>query len=161
MDVGAGEYTRQYFSSERYNIFEPSSRSHNVPIIDGTYQFVSAEAAASDVSYEKGRFSMDIVGAYHTDSVKSIRRTFEMDDDKVVMTDTYVADESASVVERFVTYTEPHVVGDGVIEIGECRFTYSGECELNINTENTSSGVCYLIDFTLLGKDKEIKIVME
>jgi hypothetical protein len=161
MDVGSGIYTRQYFSAERYSIFEPSSRSHSVPIIDGEYQFVGRDAAASDVVYEKGRFSMDIAGAYPTDAVKSVKRTFVMDDDKVLMTDLYDMTREATVVERIVTYVKPEIKDDGVIVVGDCRLSWFGNATLKVNTELGAEGECYLIDFTLAAGEKEFKIVME
>ena len=161
MDVGSGKYTRQYFSSERYEIFEPSSRSHSVPIINGEYQFVGKEAAAVDVVYENGRFSMDIAGAYATDKVKSLKRSFDMNDDRVTLTDIYDAEAGTSIIERFVSYVKPEVVSGCEIRIGECRLTYFGSAALAINTEEGTEGTCYLLDFTLAEGEKEFKVVME
>ena len=164
MDIGAGAYTRQYFSGERYGIFEPSSRSHSVPIINGTYQFASRDAAAKDTVYRPGYFSTDIAGAYADDAIKSIKRSFTMDDDKVTLTDVFEADEGTDIVERFVTYIEPKLVRDGEIMIGECRFTYFGECEYCLNTEFGTARPnepCYLMDFRLKPGAKEFKAVME
>ena len=161
MDLGAGVYTRQYFSSERYDIFEPSSRSHSLPIIDGEYQFVGRDAAASDVVYKKGHFSMDIAGAYRTDAARSIKRSFDMEDEKVTLTDLFDVKEGTSVVERLVTITEPKLVEDGVIAIGDAKLSYYADAVVNISTEECVHGTCYLIDFTLGEGAKEFKVVME
>ena len=161
MDLGAGVYTRQYFSSERYEIFEPSSRSHCVPIIDGKYQYNSKEAAARDVEYREGYFTMDIAGAYPEGVAKSIKRTFVMDDDKVTMTDVFDVDDESTVVERFVTLVEPAMGNDGSLYIGECKFTFRGDTAMKIHTEEAYDGVCYIIDFTLNRGAKEFKVVME
>lgn len=37
-DLGAGEYTKEYFGKERYEILCNSSRGHNVPVVNGEYQ---------------------------------------------------------------------------------------------------------------------------
>lgn len=160
MDLGSGIYTRQYFSSERYEIFEPSSRSHCVPIVDGEYQVVGREFAARDVEYKAGHFTMDIAGAYQTDRVKSIKRSFDMDDDKVVLTDVFEAEDGCELIERFVSLTKPELC-DGFINFGECQFTYSGDAEISLSTEDTYNGVCYIVDFKLAGETKEFKVVME
>lgn len=160
MDIGSGEYTRQYFSSERYNIFEPSSRSHSVPIIDGEYQYNSREAASKNVVYEKGHFSMDIAGAYLNGKDKSVKRTFDMTDDKVTLTDVFEVGDSA-VVERFVSLVKPEMGDDGALHFGECKFSFFGDASLEINTESTHNGTCYLVDFTLNKGAKEFKVVME
>jgi hypothetical protein len=44
-DPGGGDYTRQYFSEERYTILEPSARGHSLPIINGITETVKAENA--------------------------------------------------------------------------------------------------------------------
>ena len=161
IDFGAGVYTRQYFSSERYSIFEPSSRSHCVPIIDGEYQYNAKEAAARDVVYRPGHFSMDIVGAYPEGKAKSVKRSFDMYEDKVVMTDVFEAEEGCEIVERFVSLAEPRIDTDGVIFFDECKFSYLGDARIRVSTENTHEGTCYLVDFVLNDGVKEFKVVME
>ena len=52
-DPGTGEYTRQYFSNERYTVLEPSSRAHSVPIINGSYQICKKEKADIFAEREK------------------------------------------------------------------------------------------------------------
>lgn len=160
MDLGAGVYTRQYFSKERYNIFEPSSRSHCVPIIGGEYQFNSRDAAARDVEYRNGYFSMDIAGAYPNGVARSVKRSFEMTDDAVTLTDTFDVSDGQTVVERFVSLVEPKLC-DGVIYFDECEFSYFGDATLTVSTEQTHQGVCYLVDFTLNNGANEFKVVMK
>ena len=160
-DLGAGVYTRQYFSSERYDIFEPSSRSHCVPIIGGKYQFVGREASSSDVEYRRGYFSMDIAGAYPDGVAKKVKRTFEMNDKTVTLTDVFDVSCGAKIIERFVSLVEPVAVSDGVLSIGECRFSYFGNADMRISTEETHNGTCYIVDFVLKDGTKEFKVVME
>ena len=161
MDLGSGIYTRQYFSSERYSIFEPSSRSHCVPIIDGEYQFNSRDAAARDVVYREGYFSMDIAGAYSTDAARSIVRSFDMYEDRVEMTDVYDVKDGCEIIERFVTLVKPEITEDGTVVIGECKFSYIGDADLRLSTEQTHNGTCYILDFVLKDGAKEFKVVME
>ena len=163
MDVGAGRYTRQYFSAERYDIFEPSSRSHNVPIINGGYQYDSREAEACDVKYEKGIFSMDISRAYKCDGLNSLRRIFTMGDESVSMLDVYDRVIGVEVVERLVSYIEPKIISTSEIAVGECVVTYDpAVCTLSIGGENDSEKgrYCYFMDFRLNADAKEFKVVM-
>jgi hypothetical protein len=161
MDLGAGVYTRQYFSKERYEIFEPSSRSHCVPIIGEQYQYNSREAAARDVEYREGYFSMDIAGAYPEGVARSVRRTFEMDDDKVVLTDVFDVEPGTKIVERFVSLVEPYMCNDGSLYFGDCRFTFRADTAMWFKTEETHEGTCYIVDFTLNDGANEFKVVME
>ena len=161
IDVGSGKYTRQYFSHERYGIFEPSSRSHNVPVINGEYQFVGADAAATDVEYTKGIFSMDISGAYKCDALKSVKRTFVMSDDAVVMTDTYETDDEVEIVERLVSLAEPKLIAPGVVQVDECVVRYDADtCEFFVDSEqSTADGKpCYLMNFKIDAKEFRIEI---
>ena len=84
-----------------------------------------------------------------------------MDDDKVALTDVFDVKEGTSVVERFVSLVKPEIKADGLIEIGECRFSWSGDATLAINTEECAAGICYLMDFTLAPGANELKVVME
>lgn len=163
VDVGAGAYTRQYFSSERYGIFEPSSRSHSVPIIDGLYQSVGGEYRATDVKYEKGCFSMDISGAYATDKLASLKREFRFYDDRVEMCDTYDFKSECPVVERLVFASEIKVNGS-VIEAKGCTVSFDSElCTVSIGGENASGNngkYYYFADFRLKEGAREFKVVI-
>ncbi len=150
MDLGSGAYTAQYFSKVRYEILEPSSRSHSVPVIDGAYQLVGKEHGSTNVSCKDGVFEMDIASAYGNEALRSLKRRFETYDDRVVMTDTI--DGDVSVVERFCTLIEPKT-GDGCIKFEELTLEFDPAiCELAIHSEplSSSSGApCYMIDFKL------------
>lgn len=160
-DVGAGVYSRQYFGPERYTIFEPSSRSHSLPLIDGEEQFVGRDAAARDVVYEKGSFSMDIKDAYATGAVRSIVRSFSMLDDTVTLTDVFERTRPAVIVERLVSLLEPEMIGDGVIKLGDAEITVYSDAELTVSTHSAAAGTCYLLDFTLNEGENEFKVVMK
>ncbi|MBQ7389847.1 MAG: heparinase II/III family protein [Clostridia bacterium] len=160
-DVGSGVYSRQYFGKERYTIFEPSSRSHSLPLIDGEEQFVGRDAAARDVVYERGSFSMDIAGAYSTGAVRSIKRSFVMDDESVTLTDVFERTRECRIVERLVTFIEPEMIGDRVIRIGDCTLEIYGDASVSVGTEKAAAGTCYLIDFALADGTDEFKVVMK
>ena len=163
-DVGAGAYTRQYFSSERYGIFEPSSRSHSVPIIDGLYQSVGKEFGAKDVEYKQGRFSFDMAGAYATDKLESLKREFKLYDDRIELTDTYAFSEECPAVERIVFTEEPKMCGS-VISSESCSISYDpSECSVSISGECGTTSSCthyYFVDFKLNAGVHEFKVVIK
>ncbi|UCD00290.1 MAG: heparinase II/III family protein [Phycisphaerales bacterium] len=68
IDVGKPTYTRQTFSSQRYQIWLMQSDYHNLPTVNGQMQQAGRDYAAKDVQYEAqqrfARFSADISGAY-------------------------------------------------------------------------------------------------
>ncbi|OBT58452.1 hypothetical protein VE04_01723 [Pseudogymnoascus sp. 24MN13] len=64
-DIGKGEYTKSYFGPDRYDTFCTSSKSHNVPIVDGHSQRDGREYCARNVIFDQnGSISMDIAPTY-------------------------------------------------------------------------------------------------
>ena len=68
IDIGRPTYTRQTFSSQRYEISEMQSAFHNLPTINGVMQQTGKQYAAKDVQYDLKEASamlrMDIAPAY-------------------------------------------------------------------------------------------------
>ena len=142
-DPGTGEYTRQYFSTERYTVLEPSSRSHSVPIINGTYQICNKEKA--DIFVEKeNEYAYSVEKAYDVPTLKSLKRHFVCNADNVTLTDSYEFSEMPeSVVERFVSLVAPKIE-DGKITVGESTLEYDAslfELEASTETCNRAGGV--------------------
>jgi hypothetical protein len=151
MDIGAGVYSRQYFDkATRYGILECSSRGHSVPIVDGALQFFGRDAAAEDVKYEDGVFSLDIARAYSCAGLDSIKRSFSFTDEVVTMTDEFVYSGAGEIVDRIVTLYQPKIDGDTVtVEDVTVKFDPS-ICDAVINSETRlRNDVCYFIDFKL------------
>ncbi len=152
VDLGAGEYTRQYFSSkERYTILECSSRGHSVPVIDNTYQYVGGAAYAVGTKYENDTFSTDIARTYDCKGLEKLERSFDFTEDTVTLTDYIVYHGEGDVIERFVTLYQPELIRDGVIKVDDAVLTYDPtQCDCVINTESTTRhSICYMIDFKL------------
>lgn len=153
-DLGFGLYTRQYFRRERYDIFEPSSRSHSVPILNGGYQYNGPQFRARDVSYRDGTFSLDLAVAYNRPDER-ILRTFVCDNDGVTLTDTFELKEGTAVAERIVTKFRPDCTAKGVVRIEELTLTYDAEkwrCQVSQESVTRDGSLCYLIDFIPKGE---------
>ena len=150
-DIGSGVYTKQYFSPERYEIIEPSARSHSVPIIDGELQCAGKEFAARDTKYENGVFSLDIAGAYQNlDKNDKILRSFEFTDTAVKLTDKFEFSSKHSVTERLVSKIDPDISTQGVILIDGVKIRYDGDIwDVSKSSEISSvrNTTCYMIDF--------------
>jgi hypothetical protein len=109
-DIGCGEYDRDYFSSLRYTYFCNTSASHNLPIINGTYQLPGRDHAAKDIKLNESGLKCDIAGAYGDPTLKSLVRdiSFCADCGIVKIGDSYEFTETpVSVIERFVSFDEP------------------------------------------------------
>lgn len=124
-DLGCGEYTKSYFSSERYECFTPSSRSHSVPIINGEYQKNGESYRARNTVITEDGITADIAGAYSIEALDSLERCIKFDkkSGRVSVKDTYKFKRApSSITERIVTSASARIEGDSVvIENGEER----------------------------------------
>jgi len=113
-DLGAGEYTRQYFGDERYSFFVCGSQGHSVPMIDGCTQRAGRDACAAGFEMDATGVSMDMASAYALAELKSLRRSLRFDNGSGTarLTDVFELDGMHDVCERFITYGQV-TVGDG------------------------------------------------
>lgn len=155
-DVGAGEYTRQYFRPKtRYSFFFSSSRGHSVPIVGGQYQHEGVQYVGTVTQESDSLLELEMKDAYELAQLTGLRRKFELTDDAVILTDTFqFAEAPLPVTERFVTLTEP-VVNEGSIKIGGLTLLYdSSICTASVTEEVYSNHqaiptTAYCIDFVL------------
>ncbi len=124
VDLGAGEYTRQYFQNEhRYGLLVCSSRGHSVPIVNGALQKRGNVRALVETD-GKDNFSVEFAPVYEEPSLKRLSRRFSCDEGGVTLSDTFVFSEMPkSLTERFVSWTEP-VLAEGEIRVGDVRLCY-------------------------------------
>lgn len=113
-DVGAGEYTSDYFSNKRYEIFCNSSLGHSVPIINGQEQCTGKEYYTTDLCVNDKDIIADISKAYNG-KVKVIRK-INTDENAVTLLDEFYAEDKTEIIERFVTRHEAYIK-NGKVEI--------------------------------------------
>ena len=118
LDIGAGEYTRDYFGAGRYAIFCNQSESHNLPIIGGKGQKTGREFAARNcVINPDGTMSLDLAPAYGVSGLERLLRRFHFDIERGVLTlrDRFTfSDKAPQVTERFILPAEPRLETGGV-----------------------------------------------
>ena len=124
MDLGAGSYTRQYFSNERYTFLEADSRGHNLPIINGTVQFAGNDAKARNTRVQDGKFITDIAGAYKVEGLNSVVRTFSFTDEAVTLTDEFDYDGEGEIIDRLVSFHQIEKVAEGELKIKAATVKY-------------------------------------
>ena len=146
MDLGAGEYTRQYFSPERYTIFCNGAQGHSVPIVGGALQKAGGQYRASGVSMSEANgeivFTGDIAGAYGLESLTSLRRTFRIRPEagETIVTDAFAFNGAPlSVTERFVGYAKAELVGPGEARFGAFKATFDPALKAVVHTEQMST----------------------
>ena len=183
-DIGAGEYTRQYFgtSEERYSIFVCSSLGHSVPIVGGKAQCFGKEYCGKVLQQSDGVFTADIAGAYG-DGVESLVVTYEMQE-KGVRVHYAAKGLTDAITFRFVSDFKPEILADGktvcvenllnVINVQgvEPKITaqgYKGHSRISKVVETVEGSkviisndeTAYTIDYTMTGKDVDAEFYFQ
>lgn len=111
-DLGAGEYTKEYFDENtRYHYFPAAAISHSLPIINQhTQRATSEEATVLQVNDQ--RFDLDLSAFYPKAAVTEYQRRFVVSQQQVTIEDHFVFDDHQTknlVVENFITDIPPMV----------------------------------------------------
>lgn len=163
-DLGAGVYSRDYFSNKRYDILCTSSLGHNVPIVNGKPQAAGKEYSGI-ITAEGDTATVDFSLAYDIENVQ-LKRTATANENGVIITDEFNGNIE-SYVSRLVTLREPQIF-DKYISLGKTVIIFNEDVAVNIqktthiNSREIDETV-WLIDFmvkdVVAGKCRlEIKI---
>lgn len=117
-DLGAGEYTREYFNEKRYEVFCNRSISHSVPIIDGYEQDTGRQAYGELLELSERHIAIEMSHAYPKTSIKRLLRNLWMNPESGIdLVDKYELkkNEKVTVTERFISYDQPVVEDDKVL----------------------------------------------
>ena len=115
IDAGVGAYTKQTFSSRRYELWFMQSNYHNVAAFDGIGQMQGERYAASGVSYnpKERSFTAELAGAYpEAAGVKSYVRRAALGEGEVTVQDTISLDKEREIDFVFLVRREPRL-GEG------------------------------------------------
>ncbi len=129
-DLGAGEYTSDYFSDNRYSVFCTRSEGHSVPIINGCEQKAGESFRCNQFACSENRVSAEISGAYGIKELKSCIRTLICEDNKIVIHDEFAFEGGFEVTERFITRCEA-VRCENTVKIMS-----HGVCKAEMSTDN-------------------------
>lgn len=140
-DLGAGEYTKEYFGEGRYHILCNSSLSHNVPIINGQLQKAGKEYICDKFETDgRGKTSIHFPNAYEKGLLDSLERTliFEEKSGRLVVEDRFkTTDKTTSIQENLVTQYKPEIKENQIIIKGAQE-----ACSITIKTENKVNITC-------------------
>jgi len=113
IDIGKPEYTRQTFSSGRYELKAMQSAYHNLPTINGVMQKEGRQYAAEDVAYETAesfaQLKMNIAPAYPNEAgIDSWLRTVRLNrgTDLQVVDSFNLKEKSKDLVQNLITPCE-------------------------------------------------------
>lgn len=115
IDAGVGTYTRQTFSSERYQIWSMQSNFHNIPLINGFPQQFGRKFRSKEVSFDnrKSSFSLDIAGAYPKEAnIEKWIRSYKVSNKELLITDEFKLSEAT-------TPNQLHFMSWGAIDVSK------------------------------------------
>lgn len=126
-DLGAGEYTAEYFGAGRYDILCNSSEGHNVPVVAGGFQQTGKQYRAASFSADgQGTTVIEFAGAYAKEGIDKLMRTaeFSMENGELKITDFMnLLQEPEQKIVRYFTET---LVTRGMVELREHQVIIQG-----------------------------------
>lgn len=121
IDAGVGTYTKQTFSSERYNIWTMQSNYHNLPMINGVAQSFGTKYEATEVKANARTmsFSANIATAYPEEAkVDKWIRSYHLDKQGLLIKDAFSLKEiQGTNVINFLTWGDVNLSNDGKVII--------------------------------------------
>lgn len=114
-DLGAGEYTKDYFGTGRYDILCNRSLGHSVPIINGMEQAAGREYQATEFVWndEAKELTISFGAAYPKNCIRDIVRKIHMEEEEnlsLYITDTFIpTEQTQEIVENLITTYKPLV----------------------------------------------------
>ena len=120
-DLGAGEYTKDYFSEKRYEIFCNRGKSHNIPIIGGVDQKEGNEYRADRFELTKDRNILISFGKAYGIEAQKVYREICLDENTGDLTvcDYIQCRLGVAVYENLITRLPVSVENDSVVIRGE------------------------------------------
>jgi len=152
-DIGAGEYTCDYFiftDEGRYNdkIFVCNSASHSVPIVNGKLQKAGKEYHGVVNEVKEDIFDIDLQNAYDCD-IGLLNVKYVLENNQVIV--KYFCKEIDDIVFRFITPYQPIIIdGELFIENMKCEFPDSDNISINEHTYSDSAAKeakVYMLDY--------------
>ena len=143
IDSGVGTYTKQTFSSRRYELWYMQSSYHNLPEIGGVAEKNGGAFASSDEVYDEttGGVKMELGGAYPKEAgILSYTRETVLSGDTVTVTDTLSLTEEKEIDFRFLSPVKVEG-GDGVLSLAAGRrMTYDPSLALTVEEFKIGDG---------------------
>ena len=120
IDAGVGTYTKQTFSSRRYELWFMQSEYHNLPTVDGVGEMQGGAFKSENEVYDEktGSYTLELAAAYKPEAgIRSFIRSAVLTDGKASVTDTLCLDKEREIDFHFMTYEEPKLIKPGEISL--------------------------------------------
>ena len=122
VEIGAPEYTRAFFSDQRYENIAARSLGHSVPLVNGCEQAAGPDFTSTVLQAETGRdcveFIVDLTKAYPPAAgLRSLRRAFvfEKSAGRLTVTDSFELERPGSMETMLITESAVALDGRAVL----------------------------------------------
>lgn len=156
-DLGAGEYTAEYFGPGRYNILCNSSEGHSVPIVNGGFQQAGANFGASLFESDGvGKTKIEFSGAYQDGAVHKLTREtwVSLEDGSLTVKDGFELPSGGIFSENLVT--------KGTVILQENIVWIQGRqasCKVEIESQFTNLRVVEKLHSNHEGEQETIRVI--
>lgn len=114
VDLGAGVYTKEYFSKKRYEYCNTRSYWHNVPLINNKEQN-TGEEISNLIKVNKESYYYDLTSAYKEADIKLYKRKIDIHKNYIVLEEEISSDNFIELIEVFISYKKPKLIKEGLV----------------------------------------------
>lgn len=165
-DLGAGEYTAEYFGAGRYQILCNSSEGHSVPIVAGKLQKDGAGYKTSFFDADgKGKTRMEFAGVYPEGVADNLTRKaeFSLEDGKLDIVDSFVVDieENTDTTKLPECFTET-LVTKGMVSFEGNVVLIQGKaasCKVRLDGNTNNLRMQEKIHFNHEGEQETVRLI--
>jgi len=158
VDLGAGEYCKNYFNENRYTIFCNTSESHNVPTINRKQQLAGEKYCCTFFETDRAQSAiMKFGAAYEKECINEIERkiNFEGDHGELYVCDTFtLSDKTESIEENLITKQSVSIEGN-IITLTE----NDAKCIIVIDDPKVKVELLVKEHFNHAGQEEKITLI--
>lgn len=135
VDPGTGVYTKQTFSSERYEIWTMQSAWHNTPVINGRQQLAGRKYCADGFGFANKTCKISFADAYEEgNGLNNLTRNISVSNDGIEITDKFeFHSPNNKISEHFVSPLNIEIRENAAIIDG--KFILAVDCDAEISVD--------------------------
>ena len=130
IDIGAPTYTKDLFSSKRYEVFPTASEYHNLPIVNGHTQKVGADYRANRFVADENGASVEYTSAYSNETVHSCVREINVTENSVSLHESIKANGEIRL--QYYMAKQPQMLENNTLALEGVNITLPSDVNCSI-----------------------------
>ncbi|MBQ4160058.1 MAG: heparinase II/III family protein [Clostridia bacterium] len=130
IDIGAPTYTKDLFSSKRYEVFPTASEYHNLPIVNGHTQKVGADYRANRFAADVDSGVVDYTSAYGDETVRSCVREINVTENSVSLHESIKANGEIQL--QYYMAKQPQMLEGNILALEGVNITLPSDVNCSI-----------------------------